>query len=396
MKRLELLLKIYFRHFRTYVVIYMLIVLSIVIPVSIEGLLSGMIDDAFSFFLQDQVLSGDVLVASLEDNSMAAGDRPALSRMTEYYIDEAVASSFSSPEECTYELYSFIYGQNEEYFIYEDLMEPGQQVSLIVSNAIPEGVFSAKPSSALPQSAYLVAGKDQSYTELKKSDDYIPFPRAFMYDIAISRSDANRLMIPAKRAYITIDFHGASQDEVSAFINELSTHPEFMVLTTMNTSPYEILRRMAPSTFESYSMLTDLRLNVLVLLSGFALISICAMLFSAVHVFFVRKDEYVLYRNLGMTKACVRKTRLLESLITAIIPIAVSWVLTAVICSLVSLIPGPSMLLDAETGLNFTDVYCVDGHLFMPFPVSQLLLYSALYLVVVLLSDLIAERRGKQ
>ena len=199
MTRLGLLLKTYSRHVRTYVVVYTLVLVSIVIPVSVT-LLSGMLDHAFVSFLHDQVMAGDVLVTPLSDNNLQAGTLPTLSGMAEYYIDEAIVNSFSSTEECTYTLYSHIGGTNQEYFIYEDLTEPGQQVSLIVSDAIPEGVFSARPSLDVPGSVYLVTGAGQSYVQLKRAEDFIPFPSAYQFDIAISRSDANRLMIPAKRA----------------------------------------------------------------------------------------------------------------------------------------------------------------------------------------------------
>lgn len=389
MNRLAFFLKIYFRHIKSYAVIYVLISVSIILLTCVGGMITGMMDGAFRTFLEDQVLVGDVLVISSgNQNSMY---NEYLTGMSEYYIEEAIAKSFDSSEDCSYEVYSLMNERNAEYFIYKDLMEPGTQVSIIVSDTIPEGRFSASPLSGIPDKFYLVSGQNQSYVQLEKTEDFIPYPRAFEYDMAISRSDANSLLIPARKSHVVFRFNEATEEEKASFIENINSYQDFTVLS-MEDRVSTVLMYMAADLMDSYSMMSDLRSSLSFMLMGFALVSLCAMVFSVIHIHSVRSDEYALYRSLGMEPGYVKKLRLVESLITAIIPIAFSWVIVALSCVLISTIPGPDVILSPDIGLTFADVYCVDGHLFMPFPVLYMVVYSVLYSAVLLILDFIVDR----
>lgn len=390
--RARYLIHIYFSHWKKNLAVYIFFAFAIAIPILVNSFFSDMIDVSMKSFIEQRVISGDILIES--------------SGMDNYYhfysylpydaetvVAKAIDSVLPQGNSAEYTTYYLLEEKEGISYLYEDLQEAGEATSIIASDSIPQGYFVSDPSLKLPDRIYIVSSKYQGFKELKKYNEEIIYPRSFQFKIAISQKDSSSLLLPARSSFIVVNLEdGIDDTTITAIVNKLREDDRLQAFSIHDDLSFiEITRRLITPILYNHNGLANLTYRSSAAASGFHIIFISSIFFIAFYSYRYRKNEYRLYRLIGMKKERLLSQMIAECLSDWTIGTIGAFILIGLAKLSMYLFTAPHVPIDSSKILYFDEVYTIDGIFQISPEMSEIMVLALVYLGVYLISYFLVQ-----
>lgn len=384
------LIKVYFLHFKTYLLLWMLIGLAIAIPLSLDTYVDGMLNICLNDYTLNNILSAEILIESSANNNRY--NVSAISTLAERDIMAAI-NSLSFADRISVEKYSYLENSDGSLYIYEVLGEQGYAEKILVSDNIPEGYFSYDSySKEIQDVLYLVSSKFGQVKELKKLNEPIAYPISYMIPYAINRKDATDIFLNSALTYITMDTSLLTEFEVDELVTILKENKE-IVCHQFNDDKDILLEGLFPSLAVYYVINRDFRFTIRTLSESFFLLSLCALVVICIQAYSIRSPEYRSFKRLGLSRSSFYSLRLLESILSASIGGLIAVCVMLIAKAVLFFIPaGEIAITDYNNSGDFlvlySDVFARNGRYVFEIPFISLIEHVVFYLIILIIVEI--------
>lgn len=384
------LIKVYFLHFKTYLLLWLLIGLAIAIPLSLDTYVDGLLNICLNDYTLNNILSADMLIESSANNNRY--NVSAISAVIERDVMTAI-NSLSFADRISVEKYSYLENRDGSLYIYEVLGEQGYAEKILVSDNVPEGYFSYDSHNREVEDVlYFVSSKFGQVKELKKLNEPIAYPLSYMIPYAINRKDAADIFLSSALTYITLDTSLLTGAEVDELLLKLRENKE-IVCYQIDEEQNVLLGSLFSSLGIYYRINWDLRVTTSILSKSFFLLSLCSLVVVCIQIYSVRSNEYRSLKRLGLSGSSFLCLRLVESILSAI-----NGGLTAVCVMLIAkaglyFIPASEKAItdynnSGDFLVLYSDVFARNGRYVFEIPFIDLLESAVSYFVILIIVEI--------
>lgn len=394
MKRLVPIIKVYFKSWKIYILLWLFIAVVISVPIMLKTFSQGLLE-AYNNYVYDTLFVDEIIIESKNNSNWyhAYELGTPIVKYIETTIDQLALSDKVGLTE-----FFLIDKDDEDIFISTALEEPSFLYNIITSDSIPEGHFSYYPyKENVPPEIVVISKKLGLNKTLKKLEEPTHYPSSLMYEYAINRTDAQKVFAKQTRCFISIDCNGISEEQKVQLIEELSKNEDI-------TCSYDTLSTTHINNFSTDLANDKIKLTKKInlyddFINSLFIISIISIILFSISINRQTKRRNTLYKHLGCSKIAIYLISAFEVLLSITIGTIIASIIILISKLIIDSRSVPTYFIYSQgyyAPARYSDVFSLNGRYIYNLSLKDILIYFFLYLGMFLFIDFLIKKRDER